>query len=81
MKQTEFGRTFNEARRRQGFTSQAQLDAFYAHYDHVQRCQACAALDSWVELSDGIQPTKGECPAAKGLYEAYLRRSAEYAHY
>ena len=68
---TEFGRVFTEARKRQGFRSQAQLDAFYAHYDHVEACQACKALDSYVLLDDGYQPTVGECQVAKGLYRQY----------
>ena len=68
----EFGRIFNDARQRQGFRSQAQLDAFYAHYDHVNSCQACKALDSYVLLDDGYQPTVGECPTAKAFYRAYL---------
>ena len=67
-----FDRVFNEARRRQGFRSQAQLDAFYAHYDHVEACGACKALDGYVLLDDGYQPTGGECPQAKALYHAYL---------
>ena len=70
---TEYGRAFNTARQRQGFRSQAQLDAFYAHYDHVGTCSACKALDSYVLLDDGYQPTGGECPQAKALYHAYLQ--------
>lgn len=67
-----FGREFNEARKSQGFTSQAQLDAFFAHYDHVNCCPDCEALDSHVLLDDGWQPTKGECATAKALYLGYL---------
>ena len=67
-----FGREFDQARREQGFTSQAQLDAFFAHYDHNTTCPDCAKLDGWVELSDGYQPTKGSCPVDKALYIAYL---------
>ena len=68
-----FGRVFNEARNRQGFRSQAQLDAFYAHYDHTETCQGCKALDGYVLLDDGYQPTVGECQKAKHLYRAYLQ--------
>jgi hypothetical protein len=68
-----YSRVFDGARQRQGFVSQAQLDAFFAYYDHVSGgCDACKARNSWVELSDGIQPTRGECDAAQELYRAYL---------
>ena len=70
---TEYGRAFNTARQRQGFRSQAQLDAFYAHYDHVSSCPDCKALDGYVLLDDGYQPTVGECPDAQSLYCAYLQ--------
>ena len=66
-------RVFNTARQQQGFKSQAQLDAFYAHYDHVEACHACKALDGYVLLSDGYQPTMGECQEAQRLYRAYLQ--------
>jgi len=70
---TEFGRTFDAARKAQGFKSQAQLDAFYAEYDHTNTCAACRALDSYVLLDDGYQPTKGACAVAKQLYIEYLK--------
>lgn len=70
---TEYNRTFNDARKRQGFTSQKQLDAFYAHYDHTKNCKDCHALNSYVDLSDGPQPTQGQCAVAKALYAEYLK--------
>ena len=48
---SEYSRTFDAARKAQGFTSQAQLDAFFAHYDHVYACTACHALDSYAAVS------------------------------
>lgn len=60
-------RTFTADRQTQGFKSQAHLDAFYAHYDHVTACQECARRNGWVELSDGWQPTQGECAIAQRL--------------
>jgi len=64
-------REFTQARKEQGFKSQAQLDAFYAHYDHVKACEKCKALDSAVLLDDGWQPTVGECYEAKSLYRTF----------
>ena len=60
-------RHFDEGRQAQGFRSQAHLDAFFAHFDHVKACGACKALDSHVLLDDGWQPTQGECAEAKRL--------------
>lgn len=70
-----FTRQFDQHRKAQGFSSQAQLDAFFAHYDHVSNCADCAKLDGYVLLSDGYQPTQGECESAQALYRAYLERS------
>ena len=72
MNPPEYGRIFDAARQQQGFRSQAQLDAFYAYYDHVKTCPDCKALNGYVLLDDGYQPTGGECPQAKALYHAYL---------
>lgn len=69
---TTYTRKFNEGRRVQGFRSQAHLDAFYRHYDHVKGCTDCTERNSYVDLSDGVQPTQGECPHAQALYRAYL---------
>ena len=38
----------------------------------VEACDACKALNGYVLLDDGYQPTGGECPQAKALYRAYL---------
>lgn len=70
---TIYNRTFDEARRLQGFKSQAQLDAFFAHYDHTKDCADCRALNSYVELSDGPQPTQGQCAIAKSLDAEFLK--------
>ncbi len=70
---TAYGRDFNAARKAQGFTSQAQLDGFFAHYDHMKTCADCKALDGHALLDDGYQPTVGECGIAKNLYREYLR--------
>jgi hypothetical protein len=64
-----FGRTLTPARRAQGFASQAHLDAFYAHLDHVRTCTTCGPGPA-VEVDDGLQPTMRECPAAVELYRA-----------
>jgi hypothetical protein len=63
-----FTRTFDAARKAQGFRSQAHLDAFYAYFDHtVSCCKACSALDGYAELDDGLQPTMGQCDEARRL--------------
>jgi len=67
MDNMHFGRTLTAERKAQGFTSQAQLDAFFARFDHMQTCTACHALDGNVILNDGMQPTVGECHEAKRL--------------
>ena len=72
MDQTKYGRSFNQARKAQGFKSQAQLDAFFAHYDHQKACAECQKPGPGVLLDDGYQPTMNECDAAKLLYRAYL---------
>jgi len=69
---SEYDRVFNDARKAQGFLSQAHLDAFFAHYDHMRKCNDCNALDGFVLLDDGKQPYMGECAIAKRLYLAYL---------
>ena len=65
------GRIFNTARKAQGFTSQAHLDAFFLHYDHAQSCGICASLDGWALVDDGFQPILDECPEGKRLYLEY----------
>ena len=73
---TAFDRVLTPERIAQGFKSQAQLDAFYARWDHDNpdnRCPACKALDSWIPFEDGYQPTCGACPIARELYSAYIK--------
>jgi hypothetical protein len=70
MTQTEYGRTYNTARREQGFTSPAHLDAFYVHYDHVQACTDCHP--GAVLTDDGWQGTVVECDEAHALYVALV---------
>lgn len=62
-----FDRRFTEARKAQGFASQTHLDTFFALFDHTASCAACKALDGYVMLDDGAQPTSGRCPAARDL--------------
>lgn len=69
-KMTEFGRDFNETRRKQGFRSQAHLDAFYAHFDHTESCTACQQPGPGVLLDDGFQPTMNRCNVARELDRA-----------
>jgi hypothetical protein len=66
-----FGRELTPERRAQGFASQARLDAFYAHRDHVRACPACGPGPA-VEVDDGLQPTMRECPVGVELYRASL---------
>ena len=73
MDNTVFGRELNQARISQGFRSQRQLDAFYAHNDHQHACAECQKPGRMVELSDGMQPTVNSCPIADALYEEYLK--------
>lgn len=65
-----FNRSFNQARKEQGFRSQAHLDAFFAAYDHTEGCAACKALDGFALVDDGWQPTSGRCETAKRLERA-----------
>ena len=66
-----FGRVFNAARKRQGFHSQAQLDAFYRHQDHVSGCGICSRVGGYVPLDDGMQPVMDACADGRALYGAY----------
>ncbi len=62
-------RTWNTARREQGFRSQAHLDAFYAAYDHKKACSACQqpGLAYWNEADASWQPTENRCSEGKRL--------------
>ena len=73
---TEYSRTFDSARKAQGFRSQAHLDAFFAAFDHVRGCAACKARDGYVLLDDGYQPTEGRCDEARRL-DAITDRAAQ----
>jgi len=65
---SEYGRVFNSARQEQGFISQADLDAFYRHYDHQKNCSECQQHGPGVWLDDGFQPTMNSCAVADRLY-------------
>jgi len=67
-----YDRLFNDARKSQGFKSQENLDAFYAHYDHGKSCPECQKPGPMVELADGMQPTMNSCPVHQKLYADYL---------
>lgn len=66
-----FDRTFNAARKAQGFRDQAQLDAFYRSYDHTQTCTTCQQPGQDVWVFDCWQPTMKRCAEAKRLQELY----------
>ena len=67
------GRVLNESRKAQGFKSQAQLDGFFAHYDHQKNCAECQRPGPMLALDDGMQPTMNECAVSKELLKAYWR--------
>lgn len=62
-----FDRTFNTARKAQGFRDQAHLDAFYAYFDHVHECAECQKPGPPMPLDDGMQPTHQLCDEARRL--------------
>ena len=68
---TNFTRTFDTARREQGFRSQADLDAFFAYYDHTCVCAECQKPGKSVALDNGYQPTMNRCEAALSLQTAW----------
>lgn len=63
----KYDRSFTDARKSQGFASQAHLDAFFALFDHTESCQSCKDRDGFVLLDDGYQPTSGRCAEARRL--------------
>ena len=65
-------RTFDAARKAQGFKSQAHLDAFFAAYDHNNSCTSCRQRDGHALLDDGYQPTVGSCSTHQALERAYF---------
>ena len=60
-------RTFDEARRLQGFKSQAHLDAFYRSYDHKKSCPVCSKVGGNVAVFDGMQPYMKSCEEGQRL--------------
>jgi len=62
-----FNRKFNEARKQQGFKSQAHLNSFYRYFDHTKACPDCQTYEQ-VWLNDGPQPVRIDCPAALKLF-------------
>ncbi len=66
----EFGRTFNAARKEQGFKSQEHLDAFFAAYDHTHTCPECLKPGTPVWIGDGMQPTQNRCQEGARLDKA-----------
>jgi len=62
-------RRFTQARREQGFRSQAHLDAFYVAYDHKQACGECGQPGpaAWLEGDASWQPTERECAEGRRL--------------
>lgn len=67
-----YGRTFDAARERQGFVSQAHLDAFYASVDHDSTCKDCADGWAWNGGDASWQTVRKPCPVAASLWAAYL---------
>lgn len=63
-------RNFTQARKEQGFKSQAHLDAFFRYYDHTKACAECQKPGPGVWLDDGFQPTQNRCDEAKRLDRA-----------
>jgi len=64
---TEYNRTFDAARKAQGFKSQAHLDAFMRYFDHTQDCPECQKPGRGILLDDGFQPTMNRCAVALDL--------------
>ena len=69
-KELSMNRTFDAARKAQGFKSQEHLDAFFASFDHSQACADCNKAGESVFIDDGFQPTKQNCPEAGRLLAA-----------
>lgn len=72
-----FTRVFNDARREQGFVSQAHLDAFFACRDHVAGCATCQSPGAPMPLDDGMQPTAAACAEEQQLLVASFRENFE----
>jgi hypothetical protein len=76
---TNNGRVLDDGRRAQGFTSQAELDLFYAQLDHKLACAVCSSVGGAVELSDGLQPFLDECAEGRRLTAAWFHFAADAA--
>jgi len=59
-------RLYTDARKKQGFRSQAHLDAFYAAFDHARTCPDCQG-SAYVARHDGLQPVSVHCDTWKQL--------------
>lgn len=69
------GRVLCDARRAQGFKSQAHLDAWYVHYDHFNNCPGCNKPGPSVLTDDGWQGTVTECEEGLRLFRASFREN------
>jgi len=67
-------RMFTQARQKQGFRSQAHLDAFFRSYDHERSCAECGKPGPavWLEGSASWQPTMAQCQTGKDLDQAHF---------
>lgn len=65
-------RILTPARIDQGFTTQAQLDAFYATIDHAASCDDCQGTAGSVDVGDGFQPIARRCATWHELDAAYV---------
>jgi hypothetical protein len=63
-----FNRTWNDARREQGFRSQVDLDAWFRYHDHTEECAECQQPGQAVWTGDGYQPTMNRCATANKLF-------------
>lgn len=64
----DYGRDFNQARKDQGFASQAHLDAFYATVDHKAGCAECQRPTWYWNGGDASwQPATAQCETGAAL--------------
>jgi len=70
-------RVWDDARKAQGFRSQAHLDAFYRASDHQRECTGCGPGPAmWLEGSASWQPAMRLCATGRQLEQesfAHLR--------
>jgi hypothetical protein len=65
-------RLFDQQRKEQGFKSQADLDAWFAYYDHTCACAECQKPGKGMYLSDNsYQPSRNTCEIGQQLYKAW----------